>query len=86
MDDEQALPFEISIAELSDSALDEVIKLYITQDGSDFGLSAEALAGKERIVRKQIASGSLKLITDPGAEVTMLMSSQDWRTLQAKFH
>lgn len=86
MDDEQALPFEISIAELSDSALDEVIKLYITPDGSDFGLSAEALAGKERIVRKQIASGSLKLITDPGAEVTMLMSSQDWRTLQAKFH
>jgi|GEM_PF-2653769 len=86
MDDEQALPFEISIAELSDSALDDVIKLYITPEGADFGLSAEALAGKERIVRKQIASGSLKLITDPGAEVTMLMSSQDWRTLQAKFH
>ena len=86
MDDEQTLPFEISTADLSDTALDEVVKLYITPEGSDFGLSADALAGKERVVRKQIASGSLKLITDPGAEVTMLMSSQDWRALQAKFH
>ena len=86
MDDDQAFPFEVSADDLGESALDEVIKLYITPEGSDFGLDASALAAKERNVRKQISTGSLKLITDPGAETTMLMSSQDWRNLQKKFH
>ena len=85
MDDEQAFPFEVSADELSEASLNEIIRLYITPEGSEFGLSADALATKERVVRKQIASGSLKLITDPGAELTMLMSSQDWRALQKKF-
>ncbi len=84
MDDEQAYPFETTPDDLSEASLNEVIKLYITPEGSDFGLSVEELNAKERVVRKQIASGSLKLITDPGAEMTMLMSSQEWRSLQKK--
>ena len=86
MDDEQAFPFEITADDLSEKDLDEVIKLYITPEGSDFGLDASALAAKERTVRKQIATGSLVLVTDPGAETTMLMSSQEWCGLQKKFH
>ena len=85
MEEDQAYPFETTPDDISEAALNEVIRLYISPEGSDFGLSAEALAAKERVVRKQIASGSLKLVTDPGAELTMLMSSQDWRALQKKF-
>jgi uncharacterized protein YheU (UPF0270 family) len=83
-DDSIQLPFEITSSALSESQLNDVVQAYIQPEGAEFGLTESALQSKERVVRKQIDSGSLKLISDPGTETIMLMGSQDWRALQAR--
>ena len=81
-EDTAMLPFEVAIDDLSESTLNEVIRQFIQPEES--AMSESVFQGKDRVVRRQISTGSLKLITDPGSESTVLMSSQDWRLLQAK--
>jgi uncharacterized protein YheU (UPF0270 family) len=83
-DEANQRPFEVSSADLSESVLNEVIANFIQPEGAEFGMTESALQAKERVVRKQIETGSLKLISDPGSESVTLMSSQDWRNLIAK--
>ncbi len=77
-------PVELSVDQISDAQLTELIKSYIVPEGSDFALSPDAFEAKERLARKQIATGSLKIIFDAASDSTMLMGAQDWRNLQAK--
>lgn len=77
-------PVELKVDEISDSQLTELIKSYIVPEGSDFALTADAFEAKERLARKQIATGSLKIIFDAASDSTMLMAGQDWRNLKSK--
>lgn len=77
-------PTELRADEISDSQLTDLIKSYIVPEGSDFALTPDAFEAKERLARKQIASGSLKIIFDMASDSTMLMASQDWRNLKSK--
>lgn len=81
---EKSGPVELNVNEIGDSQLADLIKSYIVPEGSDFALSADAFESKERLARKQIASGSLKIIFDAASDSTMLMASQDWRNLKSK--
>lgn len=83
-EEERIGPTEISAQDISDSQLTELIKSYIVPEGSDFAMTAEQFDAKERLARKQIASGSLTIIFDQASDSTMLMTSQDWRHLQSK--
>lgn len=83
-EEERIGPAEITEQDISESQLTELIKSYIVPEGSDFAMTPEQFDAKERLARKQIASGSLKIIFDAASDSTMLMASQDWRNLQAK--
>lgn len=77
-------PTELTADEISAGQLTELIKSYIVPEGSDFALSPDAFEAKERLARKQIATGSLKIIFDASSDTTVLMSSQDWRNFSSK--
>ena len=74
-------PVELSADDLREEEIDELVRNFIMPDGSDSGLTEAAYQAKERTVRKQIASGSLRIISDPSSETRMLMGSQEWRAL-----
>lgn len=78
-------PIELNASDLDERQIEALIKAFISPDDTDLGLSKEQYAAKERIARKQIATGSLRVIFDESSDTTMLMSSQDWRNLSAKF-
>ena len=84
MDEDFQPPYEMQASELSEEEIERLVQSFITPDGTDSDLSESARQAKERQVRKQIASGSLKVINDPGSEVTMLMGSQEWRAIVTK--
>ena len=79
---EKTGPKELTLDEISESQLNELIKAYIVPEGSDFALSADAFAAKERLTRKQVASGTLKIIFDMSSDSTILMPAQEWRNLR----
>ncbi len=84
-DDESAQrPREVSVEDLTEQALNEVIRVYVCPEGAEFDMTESAREAKERVARRQIATGSLKLISDPYSESTVLMSAQDWRALVQK--
>lgn len=84
MDEDFQPPTELKATDLRDDEIDRLVANFITPDGTDSDLSPEAYQAKERQVRKQISSGSLRIISDPGSETTMLMGSQEWRAIVAK--
>jgi hypothetical protein len=83
-EDEQP-PVEISADELGDSQLTDLIKEYISPEYATNDLSPEAFQSKERLARKQLSTGSLKIIYDASSDTTLLMTSQDWRKVSLQF-
>ena len=74
----------MSANDLSEEDIERLVQSFITPDGTESDLSESARQAKERQVRKQIASGSLRVISDPSTESTMLMGSQEWRAIMQK--
>jgi uncharacterized protein YheU (UPF0270 family) len=72
-------PVEVPNDALSSEALTKVIDYFIMREGTDYGAVELTHETKVERVRKQLASGKIKIVFDPNTESVTLMTEQDWK-------
>jgi uncharacterized protein YheU (UPF0270 family) len=70
---------QIPLDRLSDEALCGLIEDFVTRDGTDYGEVEFSMEQKAEAVRRQLQSGDVLIVFDPGTATTSLLSREQYR-------
>ena len=70
-------PVLIPHERLSREALEGLVDEYVTREGTDYGHSNHSLEDKRKSVLRQIESGDVLVVFDPGEETCNLIRATD---------
>lgn len=82
---EVAPPIQVPFAQLSEDAQNGVIDDFITREGTDYGKNEVSLETKRTQIRRQIESGRVQLVFDPGLESVTLITDAEWKKVSRSF-
>lgn len=72
-------PIEIPLGSLSPESLTGVMEQFILREGTDYGLIEVSFHSKLERVKKQLASGDVKIVFDPTDESVTLLTKQQFK-------
>lgn len=74
-------PLEIPPDAVSEDALAGIIDEFILREGTDYGATELEHSTKVERVRKQLASGKIKIAFEPDTQSVTLLTLQEWNKL-----
>jgi uncharacterized protein YheU (UPF0270 family) len=76
-DNRNEQPIIVPAERLSPQALNGLIEEFATRNGTDYGRREASLAEKCASIRKQLASGRVKIICDPASQTCNIVMTED---------
>jgi uncharacterized protein len=69
---------------LSDDTLENLIREFVTRDGTDYGEREVSEEAKSRQVREQLRKGSVLIVFDAESESCNIMTKEQWREISSR--